>query len=231
MVGYPYGIAMLPIKPGSAGIPLPGIDGDVVNWEGKSLPPREEGIFVCRRPFPGLTQTLWRDRERYIEGYWKQIPNCYFTGDAAKKDEDGYIWFIARADEVIKIAGHRIGTVEVESVFITHPAVAESAVVGEPDPLRGEVASAFVVLKKGYAPSEELKAELKKTVRDVMGPIVVVGNISFVEKIPKTRSGKIMRRLVKAIITGQPLGDYSTMEDTTAIDEIRKAVEMRKKEQ
>jgi acetyl-CoA synthetase len=224
MVGYPYGIAMIPIKPGSAGIPLPGIEGDVVDEKGRSLPPEEEGIFVCRRPFPGLTQTLWGADERYAEEYWNQIPNCYFTGDAAKKDEDGYIWFIARADEVIKIAGHRIGTVEVESAFISHPAVAEAAVIGEPDPLRGEVATAFVVLKEGYAPSQELEDELRKTVRDSMGPVVVLGNISFVNKVPKTRSGKIMRRLVKAIVTGQPLGDYSTIEDVTAIDEIKKAV-------
>jgi acetyl-CoA synthetase len=228
MVGYPYGIEMIPIKPGSAGVSLPGIEGDVVNEEGKSLPPGEEGIFVCRRPFPGLTQTLWGAEERYVEEYWNQIPNCYYTGDAAKKDEDGYIWFIARADEVIKIAGHRVGTVEVESAFITHPAVVEAAVIGEPDPLRGEVASAFVVLKEGHAPSDELKDELKKTVRDTMGPIIVLGNISFVGKVPKTRSGKIMRRLVKAIVTDKPLGDYSTIEDKTAIDEIRKAMERRK---
>jgi acetyl-CoA synthetase len=231
MTGYPYGIAMIPIKPGSAGIPLPGIDGDVVDESGKSLPPGQEGIFVCRRPFPGLTQTLWRADERYAEEYWGKIPGCYYTGDAAKKDEDGYIWFIARADEVIKIAGHRIGTVEIESAFLTHPAVAEAAVVGEPDPLRGEVASAFLVLKKGYSPSKELEEELRKTVRQTMGPVVVLGNISFVDKVPKTRSGKIMRRLIKAIITNQPLGDYSTIEDRTAIDEIKKAVERMRKVQ
>lgn len=228
MVGYPYGIAMSPIKPGSAGIPLPGIEGDVVDEKGRSLPPGKEGVFVCRRPFPGLTQTLWRADERYAEEYWNQIPNCYYTGDAAKKDEDGYIWFIARADEVLKIAGHRIGTVEIESAFISHPAVVEAAVTGEPDTLRGEVASAFVVLKKGYKPSDELKGELKKTIRDILGPIVVLGRISFVSKIPKTRSGKIMRRLVKAIVTGQPLGDSSTIEDETSIDEIKKALEGRK---
>lgn len=225
MTGYPHGIAMIPIKPGSAGIPLPGIDGDVVDENGRSLPPGQEGIFVCRRPFPGLTQTLWRADERYVEEYWNRIPGCYYTGDAAKKDEDGYIWFIARADEVIKIAGHRIGTVEIESAFLTHPAVAEAAVVGEPDPLRGEVASAFIVLKKGYSPSKELEDELRKVVRQTMGPVVVLGNISFVDKVPKTRSGKIMRRLIKAIIMNQPLGDYSTIEDKTAIDEIKRAIE------
>lgn len=224
MVGNPYGIEMIPIKPGSAGVPMPGIDGDVVDESGKSLPPGEEGVFVCRRPFPGLTQTLWKDDERYVESYWKKIPNCYYTGDAAKKDEDGYIWFIARADEVIKIAAHRMGTVEIESAFLTHPAVAESAVVGEPDPLRGQVARAFVVLKKGYEQSDELKSELKKAVRSAIGPLVVFSDINFVNKIPKTRSGKIMRRLVTAILVGKPLGDYSTIEDATAIDEIKRAV-------
>ena len=230
MVGNPYGIAMLPIKPGSAGVSLPGVEGDVVDESGKSLPPGKEGIFACRRPFPGLTQTLWKADERYVEENWSRIPGCYYTGDAAKRDEDGYIWFIARADEVIKIAAHRIGTVEIESAFLTHPAVTESAVVGEPEPLRGELARAFVVLKKGYAKSEELKKELRRTIRERIGPLVVLSDISFVGKIPKTRSGKIMRRLVKAIITGQPLGDYSTIEDKTAIDEIKKAVERQKKE-
>ena len=230
MIGYPCGIAMIPAKPGSAGIPLPGIDADVVDENGKSLPPGKEGVLVCRSPFPGLTQTLWRARERYVEEYWNKIPNCYHTGDAVKKDEDGYIWFIARTDEVMKIAGHRIGTMEVENAFMSHPAVAEVAITGEPDPLRGEVATAFAVLKEGQAPGEELKDELRKTVRDAFGPIVVIKEISFVDKIPKTRSGKIMRRLLKAVITGQPLGDYSTIEDRTAIDEIKKAVEKRKKE-
>ncbi len=225
IVGNPYGIEMIPIRPGSAGIPLPGIDGDVVDGGGKSLPPGEEGTFVCRNPFPGLTQTLWGADERYVEDYWNRIPNCYYTGDAAKKDKDGYIWFIARADEVIKISAHRIGTIEIESSLISHPAVAEAAVVGIPDPLRGEVASAFVVLKEGHAPSDELKDELKKFVRSRLGPIIVFGNISLVKKVPKTRSGKIMRRLIKAVITGQPPGDYSTIEDATAIDEIKKSME------
>lgn len=229
IVGYPYGIGMIPIKPGSAGLPLPGIMGDVVDREGKSLAPDEEGIFVIKRPFPGLTQKLWGAEAKYVEQYWNQIANYYYTGDAAKKDEDGYIWFIARADEVIKIAGHRVGTVEVESAFIEHPAVAEAAVIGEPDSLRGEVATAFVTLKKGHTPSEELRSELKKTVRNTMGPVIVLGGINFVDKIPKTRSGKIMRRLIKAIITGQPLGDYSTIDDMASIEEIKKSWEKRKK--
>ena len=226
IVGLPYGIAMLPVKPGSAGIPLPGIEGDVVDNEGKSLPPGVKGIFVCRRPFPGLTASLWKAEDRYVESYWSRIPGCYYTGDAAFKDEDGYIWFLGRADEVIKIAGHRVGTIEIESVLLTHPRVAEAAVVGKPDDLRGEVAVGFVVLKPGSQPSGQLKDELVALVRKEMGAIVVIGDITFVSMLPKTRSGKIMRRLIKALVTRQDLGDYSTIEDEASVEEIRKAVEL-----
>jgi len=225
MVGNPVGIAMLPIKPGSATIPLPGIDADIVNERGESLPVNAKGNFVCLRPFPGLTPTLWGDHERYVKDYWQRIPRRYYTGDAALRDEDGYIWFLGRMDEVIKIASHRIGTIEIESTLISHPAVAEAAVVGKPDPLRGEVAAAFVVLKAGYAPNEELKPKLRELVQKSMGKIVVLDEIDFVDMLPKTRSGKIMRRLIRAVITGQPLGDYSTIEDEGSIEEIRKAAE------
>ena len=225
MVGNPYGIALLPIKPGSATIPLPGIDADIVDDDGVSLPVGVKGNFVCRRPFPGLTPTIWRNEDRYAKDYWNKIPGCYYTGDAAIKDADGYIWFMGRVDEVIKIAAHRIGTIEIESALLSHPAVAEAAVVGKPDPVRGEVACAFVVLKPGYPPIDELKETLRGVVRKTLGPIVVVGDVLFVNKVPKTRSGKIMRRVIKAVVTGQPLGDYSTIEDVTSIDEIKKAAE------
>ena len=224
MVGNPYGIALLPIKPGSATIPLPGIDGEVVDEDGKPVPVGKEGIFVCKKPFPGLTPTLWRNHERYVRDYWNRIPGVYYTGDAAMKDEDGYIWFLGRVDEVIKIAAHRIGTIEIESALLKHPGVAEAAVVGRPDPLRGEVACAFVVLKGGYEPSESLKDSLRELVKKTLGPIVIVSDIFFVSKLPKTRSGKIMRRLIKAIITDKPLGDYSTIEDETSIEEVKKAL-------
>jgi acetyl-CoA synthetase len=225
VVGNPVGIAMLPIKPGSATIPLPGIEADIVNDKGESVAAGVKGNFVCRRPFPGLTPTLWQDHERYVNDYWKRIPGCYYTGDAAFKDEDGYIWFLGRMDEVIKIASHRIGTIEIESTLVGHPAVAEAAVVGKPDPVKGEVAAAFVVLKAGYQPSEALKKELQDLVHKSMGKIVVIEDIDFVDMLPKTRSGKIMRRLIKAVITGQQLGDYSTIEDEGSISEIRKAAE------
>lgn len=228
MVGNPYGIALLPIKPGSATIPLPGIDAEIVDEEGKPVPVGVEGTFVCKRPFPGLTPTLWRNHNRYVESYWNKIPGVYYTGDAAMKDEDGYIWFLGRVDEVIKISAHRIGTIEIENALLQHPSVAEAAVVGRPDPLRGETACAFVVLKNGYVPDDNLKQALRELVKKTLGPIVIVNDIFFVKKLTKTRSGKIMRRLIKAIITGKPLGDYSTIEDETAIEEIKKAIEKHK---
>jgi len=224
MVGNPYGIVLLPIKPGSATIPLPGIDAEIVDEEGKPVPVGVEGTFVCKRPFPGLTPTLWRDHERYVRDYWSQMLGVYFTGDAAVKDEDGYIWFLGRVDEVIKISGHRIGTIEIESALLRHLSVAEAAVVGRSDPLRGETACALVVLKGGYKPNERLKQTLRDLVQKTLGPIVIVSDVIFVSKLPKTRSGKIMRRLIKAIITQRPLGDYSTIEDETAIEEVKKAI-------
>jgi len=225
MVGNPYGIVLLPIRPGSATIPLPGIDGEVVDEEGKPVSVGVEGTFVCKRPFPGLTPTLWHDHERYVQDYWSRIPGVYYTGDAAMKDEDGYFWFLGRVDEVIKISSHRIGTIEIESALLQHPGVTEAAVVGRPDQLRGEVAFAFVVLKSGYKPDDSLRQALRELVRRTLGPIVVIGDILFTSKLPKTRSGKIMRRLVKAIILDKPLGDYSTIEDETAIEELRRAVQ------
>jgi acetyl-CoA synthetase len=221
IVGNPYGISLLPIKPGSAALPLPGVEGEVVDEKGNPVPPGVEGIFVVKKPFPGLIQTLWRAEGRYVEEYWNRIPPYYYTGDAAKKDEDGYLWFIARTDEVIKISGHRIGAIEVESALLSHPAVAEAAVVGMPDPVRKEVACAFVVLKGGFSPSEELREEIREKVRSLLGPLVVFGGFFFVNRLPKTRSGKIMRRLLRALLSDQPLGDYSTIEDPAVVEEIK----------
>jgi acetyl-CoA synthetase len=225
IVGNPIGVSKLPIKPGSATIPLPGVDADIVDDEGKSVQVGVEGTFVIRRPFPGLTPTLWRAHERYVETYWNKFPGAYTTGDAAMKDEDGYFWFLGRVDEVIKISAHRIGTIEIESALLQHPAVAEAAVVGRPDPLRGETACAFVVLKGGAEPGESMKRELKESVRKTMGAIVVISDIHFVNKLPKTRSGKIMRRVIRAILTDKTLGDYSTIEDESSIEELKKAVQ------
>jgi acetyl-CoA synthetase len=224
IVGNPCGIALLPIKPGSATIPLPGVDADIVDEEGKPVPSGVEGTFVIRRPIPGLTPTLWRDHTRYVESYWSKFPGAYTSGDAALKDEDGYIWFLGRVDEVIKISAHRIGTIEIESALLRHPSVAEAAVVGRPDQLRGETACAFVVLKSGVVPADGLKQVLRESVRKTMGPIVIISDIYFVSKLPKTRSGKIMRRVVRAIITDKPLGDFSTIEDESSIEELKRAV-------
>jgi acetyl-CoA synthetase len=223
LVGNPFGIAMLPIKPGSATIPLPGVDAEIVSEEGKPVPTGVEGTFVVRKPFPGLTPTLWGDHERYVETYWNRIPGVYTTGDAAMRDQDGYIFFLGRTDEIIKISAHRIGTIEIESALLQDPSVAEAAVVGRPDQLRGETACAFVVLKGGKEPSDALKQTLKDLVRKTLGPIVIVSDIYFVSKLPKTRSGKIMRRVIRAIVTNKPVGDYSTIEDETSIEELKQA--------
>jgi acetyl-CoA synthetase len=225
IVGNPYGIAQLPIKPGSSGIMLPGIDGAIMTPEGKPCEPGEKGIFVIRRPFPGLTATLWGEPERYGRDYWQRIPGetVYFSGDAASLDEDGYVWFSGRADEIIKIAAHRIGTIEVETAFLRHPAVAEAGVTGRPDELRGEVISAFVALKQGQQPSGELRAELLDTVRRELGPVAVIGELNFVGMLPKTRSGKIMRRVLKAVTLGTDPGDISTIEDEGSVADAREA--------
>jgi acetyl-CoA synthetase len=211
--GNPYGLGMLPIKAGSATIPLPGIEVDVMTMEGESCAPNEKGIMVIKRPFPGLTPALWGEPERYGNDYWNKIPNVYYTGDSAHIDEDGYVWFAGRADEIIKIAGHRIGTIEVETAFLKHPAVAESGVIGRPDEIRGEVISAFVLLKHGCQPSVELKKELLDTVRHDLGPVAVIGEVNFVSTLPKTRSGKIMRRVLKAVILDKDPGDITTAAD------------------
>jgi len=223
VLGNPYGIAMLPIKPGSAGIALPGIEAAVVTPEGKVCAPGERGIVVFKEPFPSLTPTLWGEPERYGADYWEKIPGYYFTGDAGVVDEDGYYWFAGRADEVIKIAAHRIGTIEVESAFLKHPAVAEVGVTGRPDALRGEVISAFVVLRQRHEPSPQLRQELLATVRETLGPVGVVGEIQFVHMLPKTRSGKIMRRVLKAVVLGKDPGDITTIEDAGSVEEARQA--------
>ncbi len=225
IVGNPYGLGLLPIKPGSGGIPLPGIDAAVVTPEGQTCAAGEKGILVIARPFPGLIQTLWNDAARYARDYWERIPGrrVYYTGDSAHIDEDGYVWFAGRADEIIKIAAHRIGTIEVETALLKHAAVAEAAVTGRPDELRGEVISAFVVLKLGHEPSGRLKDEVIATARRELGPIAVIGELNFVSTVPKTRSGKIMRRVLKAVILGRDPGDVSTIEDEGSIDEAREA--------
>lgn len=229
IVGNPNALGRAPIKPGSAGLPAPGVMVDIVDeMDGRSLSDGEKGSLIIRKPFPGLTPTLWGEPERYRRDYWEVKPGTkgiYLAGDAACKDKDGYIWFMGRSDEIIKIAAHRIGTIEVENALISHPTVIEAAVSGVPDELRGEVASACVVLAKGYQPSEELKKGLIQHIRKEMGPIVVIKDIMFVNMLPKTRSGKIMRRVIKALLTDKELGDLSAIEEEASVDEVREALQ------
>src|SRR5262245_29031206 len=219
--GNPYGIELLPIKPGSASIPLPGIEAAVVNPDGTPCQPNEKGIMVLKRPFPGMTPRLWGETARYGTDYWQKIPHVYYSGDSASVDEDGYYWFAGRADEVIKIAAHRLGTIEVESAFLTHASVAECGVVGRPDETRGEVISAFVLLKHGHHASADLRKALIDTVRRELGAVAVIGEINFVGMLPKTRSGKIMRRVLKAVVLDRDPGDITTIEDEGSVEEAR----------
>jgi acetyl-CoA synthetase len=221
--GNPYGLGLLPIKPGSAGIPLPGIDAAVVALDGTPCEPGEKGIMVLKRPFPGLTPTLWGEPERYGRDYWERIPNVYYSGDSAHVDADGYFWFGGRADEIIKIAAHRLSTIEVENAFLQHPSVAECGVTGRPDETRGEVISAFVLLKHGESTSAELRQALLDTVRRELGPVAVIGELNIVNVLPKTKSGKIMRRVLKAVVLDRDPGDITTIEDEGSVEEARHA--------
>ncbi|NYE57345.1 acetate--CoA ligase [Carboxydothermus ferrireducens] len=199
-------------KPGKVGFALPGVVADVLDREGKPVPAGQGGLLCLKNPFPHMLRTVYGDDARY-EKAWREIPGWYFTGDVAVKDEEGYFAVLGRADDVLNIAGHRIGTAEVESALVSHPAVAEAAAVGVPDPLKGEILKAFVILKIGAAPSEELAKELIEHVKKELGPIVVIGELKFVDKLPKTRSGKIMRRVLKAQEMGVDPGDLTTLEE------------------
>jgi acetyl-CoA synthetase len=199
------------LKPGSACKPFPGIIADVVDKKGKAVPVGHGGFLVIRNPWPSMIRTIFNNPERYIKTYWSEIKGVYFAGDMAFKDKDGYFWIQGRTDDVLKIAGHRIGTAEVESAFVSDHNIAEAAVIGIPDELRGEIIKAFVILKQGVVGSDDLKQELRKHVRKNIGPIAVIKDIEFVTSLPKTRSGKIMRRVLKAKELGQELGDTSSL--------------------
>ena len=203
----------VPLKPGSCFKPFPGLELDVVDHEGKSVPRNEQGFLVIKHPWPAMMKDIYKNQEKYKTSYWGEIPNVYFTGDTAKIDTDGYFWILGRNDDVLKVSGYRFGSAELESAFVAHPAVAEAAVIGKPHEIKGESIKAFVILKVGQNPTDELKAELKKKVREMIGPIATPDEIEFVPSLPKTRSGKIMRRVLKAQELGQPLGDTSTLEN------------------
>jgi len=217
------GLLPMPLKAGSATIPIAGVDADVFSENGSPTKAGEKGYIVIKRPWPGELMTLWNDPEKFKQVYFTRFPGIYYAGDYAMKDDDGFFWLLGRADEVLKVAGHRIGTIELEDSLISHPAVAESAVIGKSDPVKMEVPVAFVVLRPGFTPSPELKKELSNHVRTTIGPIAVPETIYFVTKLPKTRSAKIMRRVMKAVVENKLIGDVTTLEDETSLEEMKNA--------
>lgn len=221
MISPTSGIELTPLKPGSATFPMPSVNADIYDEKGQPVQAGTKGVLVIKSPWPGMLQTLWKDPDRFKQAYYGRWPGIYYSGDYAVRDPEGYFWLLGRADEVLKVAGHRIGTVELESALVAHPAVSEAAVMGKEDAVKGEVPVAFVTLRSGFTPSEELRAELIKHIRTAIGPIATPDAIVMVNKLPKTRSGKIMRRLLKAVLVGAPLGDMSTLEDEGSIEDIK----------
>ncbi len=205
---------VVPLKPGSGTLPFAGIQADVVHENGASAAANEDGYLVIKHPWPGMARTIWGDPDRYRMTYWNDFAaqGWYFTGDSARRDEDGYFWIIGRMDDVIKVSGYRLGTAEIESALVSHKSVAEAAVIGVPDDLKGNAIIAYCILNAGLTGDDALERELKDHVRHEVGPIAIPSHIEFVASLPKTRSGKIMRRLLKAQATGQPIGDTSTLE-------------------
>lgn len=210
-----------PVKPGTATLPFFGIDAAVVDNDGNEVPPNVGGKLVVRQPWPSMLRTIYGDRARYKKTYWSEVPGFYFSGDGARRDKDGYFWIVGRIDDVLNVAGHRLGTSEIESALVSHQVVAEAAVVGRPDEIKGQGVVAFVTLKEGIKPSVELKGKLRNHVGEVIGAIAKPDDIHFAEALPKTRSGKIMRRLLKEIAAGGEVkGDTTTLEDFTVLAKL-----------
>ncbi len=230
MIAPPLALGLPPLKPGSATFPMPGVEPVILDEKGKELNAGEKGYIAYKRPWPGMFLTLNNDPERYKKVYFEKYPGMYFCGDYAIKDSDGYYWLLGRADEVLNVSGHRLGTIEVEDALISSKEVAESAVFGRPDPVKGEVIVAFVVLKEQYQDDPDMVAKLRKRIREDLGPIYVPEEIHIVKNLPKTRSGKIMRRVVKAVALNQLPGDISTLENSASVDEIKAAIEIFAKE-
>jgi acetyl-CoA synthetase len=209
-------------KPGSATLPFPGMDIEVVDSEGKAVPPNVGGLLVIRKPWPGMLRTIYGDPERFKQAYWSRIPGVYFAGDGARRDEDGYFWVIGRIDDVMNVSGHRIGSMEVESALVSHRAVTEAAVVGRPDEIKGQALSAFVTLGPGFKPSDELREEIRNHVGKEIGSFAKPDDLRFTDALPKTRSGKIMRRLLRDIASGtETAGDTTTLEDLSVLAKLR----------
>jgi acetyl-CoA synthetase len=212
----------IPTKPGSATLPLPGVVPEIRSKDGAPLGPNQGGYLVITRPWPGMLRTIHGDPERYRQQYWSQMPGAYFTGDGARRDADGYYWVMGRIDDVVNVAGHRLGTMEVESALVSHPAVAEAAVVGRPDELKGQAIAAFVTLEAGQHASEELRQSLREHIAKEIGAFARPDDIRFTDALPKTRSGKIMRRLLRDIAAGkETVGDTTTLEDYSVLARLR----------
>ncbi len=204
----------VPLKPGSGTLPMPGVQAEVVDTHGQPVGANREGFLVIKRPWPSMLRTLWRDPDRYKEAYWSRMPGIYFTGDAARRDEDGYFWVLGRVDDVMNVSGHRLSTMEVESALVHHPAVAEAAVVGKPHEITGQAVVCFVTLKAGDWHHEALGKELRAWVAKEIGSFARPEEIRFTDSLPKTRSGKIMRRLLRELVTSNSVsGDVTTLED------------------
>ncbi len=213
-----------PTKPGTATLPFFGVDAAIVDDKGKELGANQGGKLVIRKPWPGMLRGIWGDKARYKQTYWSEFKGMYFAGDGARRDKDGYFWIVGRIDDVLNVAGHRLGTSEVESALVSHPSVAEAAVVGKPDELKGQAVVCFVTVKSGITTNKDLAAELKKHVRTVIGPVATPDEIRFTDALPKTRSGKIMRRLLKQVAAGELVtGDTTTLDDLSVLAKLATA--------
>jgi acetyl-CoA synthetase len=203
----------VPLKPGSGTRPFPGLKMEILDEDGIPVKDNEEGYLVIKTPWPAMMRTIYNDPEKYIEKYWSRYPGVYLTGDSAKRDSDGYYWIIGRTDDVLKVSGYRLGTAEIESALVSHPSVAEAAAIGLPHEVKGNAIYTYVILKAGMEQSEQLREELIAHVGHEVGPIAKPENVEFVDVLPKTRSGKIMRRVLKARALGQDPGNISTLEE------------------
>jgi acetyl-CoA synthetase len=212
-------LPLTPLKPGSATRPLPGFAAGIFDETGKEIKEGGGDLYLTT-PWPAMLRGLYKAAERYKQVYWSKLPHKYLTGDKARKDEDGYYWIQGRADDILKVAGHRLGNYEIESALVSHPKVAEAVAIGKPHQIKGESIVVFVVLKEGVTQSDELRAELREHVAKEMGKIARPDEVWFVKDVPKTRSGKIMRRVVRARVLGEELGDLSTLRNPEAVDEI-----------